>query len=73
MASRRRSLTAQDHAKHRNTDDLTYERVAGSLADRRAAKASGKDREFTEEEMEQMRVRSEQERNRVMMNVRCAC
>ncbi len=47
-----------------------YDRVAGSLADRRAAKGRGPDREYTEEEMEAMRAKAEKERNQVMMNVR---
>ncbi len=67
--SRRRSLTDQDKAKHRNADDLTYERVAGSLADRRAAKGRGKDREYTDEELEEMRIKSEKEKEKVIMQV----
>jgi hypothetical protein len=42
--------------------------VAGSLADRRAAKASGRDREFSDKDLEAMRVRSEKERDNVMRN-----
>ena len=67
---RRKSLTEQDYAQHRNTEDLTYERVAGSVADRRAAKARGKDRQLTEEEVALQKARKEKAKEETLQNVR---
>ncbi len=66
--SRRNSLEKNEH-RNRADHDQTMDRVAGSLADRRAARGAGPNRDLSDKELDDIRRKGEAERHHVMTKV----